>query len=215
MITELIYTKTYLCRYNPVDLKPIRALTYVQTVGIYPLEVKSTITLKSILKSDTQQTKQEVYVYFHEDLVKSPAQITTEISGKVGVPEGDIQPLEGGVFLPVDKSKVESISAVDSVKRIEERREPVLANNLARGVCYSSAYNPANDAVPFMKYQGAGQTVCVADTGIDKTHPAFKNTKIDILMEQGKVCEPLCLLRNSIYSSHSHILERAQFDHSS
>jgi len=190
VIIEFIYTKTYLCRYTATDLQPIRSLAFVQAVGVFPAEVKSTVTLKNILKKDTQQIKQEVYVYFHGEIVKTPQQVATEISGKVGVAESDIKFVEHGLFLPVDKSKVESIASIDSVKRIEERRELSLANNLARGVCYSSAYNPAGAALPYMKYQGKGEAVCVADTGIDKGHSAFKNSTIDVLFDQGKVSKP-------------------------
>lgn len=77
------------------------------------------------------------------------------------------------LYLPEQSPLVDQIRGlVDWVDRIEVYVPPKLHNDLARArLGIDSHHNPG---VPF-PYEGEGQVVAVADTGIDDTHPDFGN----------------------------------------
>lgn len=71
----------------------------------------------------------------------------------------------------IKRKSVIDISKIKSVKFIEKQHEFELHNDVARGIMgFESSQN--------MSYEGEGQIVCVADTGLDKGNPGLKNSTI-------------------------------------
>ncbi|KNY29731.1 Kelch repeat-containing protein [Pseudobacteroides cellulosolvens] len=71
----------------------------------------------------------------------------------------------------VKRKSLIDISKVKSVKFIEKAYELKINNDIARGIMgFESAES--------MAYEGEGQTVCVADTGLDKGNPGLKNNTL-------------------------------------
>lgn len=77
------------------------------------------------------------------------------------------------IFLPQGSPNINRIKALKEVSRIEEFIEPKLFNDIARMIL--SMDRQGSTAVNSLKFQGEGETVGVADTGIDDTHKDFRN----------------------------------------
>ena len=99
------------------------------------------------------------------------------VADRAGVDLEDLQVLPNKIRLSVHQDKLRDLAALDSINRIEEVRQKSVYNDQARGILRADALFTSTG------YQGAGQIICVADTGFDqgiaendsnvKVHPAF------------------------------------------
>lgn len=147
------------------------------TGGSYHAELKSTVSLKDMVERDADRTDYEVDLILHDNPNLSPTALAPLVAQRAGVEINELEVLSSKIRLTVNQSKLDDLATLDSVNRIEEVRPKTWYNDQARTVLQADAL------VTSTGYQGAGQVVCVADTGFDqgtatdtadaKVHPAF------------------------------------------
>ncbi len=201
-IQEYIPDDTYLCRYEPADLEPIRAIPFVTWVSVFPRWLKispglwhtagrtsTTVFPPRLGPPRFSRRLRKVDVVFHDDVETSSADLATRIAAVVGLDVQDVQMGRHKVRLTVQEGRLEDLAAIDEVRRIEEVPVFSLANNVARPIL------EANVVVGGTTYQGAGQVIAQADTGFDKgsttnVHPAFTG-RVAKLYALGRTNPPL------------------------
>ncbi|KAH0342940.1 hypothetical protein KCU83_g9099, partial [Aureobasidium melanogenum] len=177
-IQEYIAQYTYLCRYMPEDLEKIRSLPFVRTVNIFHPELKATVSLKDMVRREIDRTDYEVDLVLHETPNVPPVGLAPYVAQIAGVQMEQLEILPNKIRLTVHQDKLDNLAALDSINRIEEVRSKELYNDKARTILQIDTISSLD------KHQGAGQIICVADTGFDqgleddttehKIHPAFK-----------------------------------------
>ncbi|GKT42870.1 serine racemase [Colletotrichum spaethianum] len=195
-IQEYVAEHTYLCRYMPKDLDPIRAKPYVKNVTIYLREFKTTLSLKDTVERDENRTNYEIDCILHDNPNVNARDLAPHIATAAGA---DIKKLEicpSRIRLTVHQDKLQELVKLDSVNRIEEVRPDELFNDQARGTLNADMLALST------AYQGAGQRICVADTGFDQgkisdeppieVHPAFAGSleHLDFLYPDEKYADP-------------------------
>ncbi|KAL8782839.1 MAG: hypothetical protein Q9195_009560, partial [Heterodermia aff. obscurata] len=176
-IQEYVAEYTYLCRYLPEDLEQIRALSFVRTANIYEAELKSTISLKDAVEREADREEYQVDLILHTESSLDSSALAPHVADRAGVDLNELQILPNKIRLNVHQDRLQDLAALDSVNRIEEVRSKSMYNDVARGILQADALFTSTG------YQGAGQIICVADTGFDqgiaedtsevKVHPAF------------------------------------------
>jgi serine protease AprX len=201
-IHEYIPDDTYLCRYEPADLEPIRALPFVTWVSVFPRWLKiapglwqtagragTTILPSRVGPPRISRRPRKVDVVFHSDVETSSADLAARVAAVVGVDVQGVQMGRHKVRLTVEEGRLEDLAGIDEVRRIEEVPVFGLANNVARPII------EANVVVGGTTYQGAGQVIAQADTGFDQgsttnVHPAFTG-RVAKLYALGRTSPPL------------------------
>jgi serine protease AprX len=191
-ILEYVPENTYLCRYAPSDLAPIRALPYVAWANIYMRGFKVAPALTSDAAAPHSRTLAEVEarpksplsdvpktvdVIFHAGV--DPDAVREKIAAASRLDPNDLQIGSQKARLTVEAGYLPDLAAIDEVRSIEEVIPRKLHNNIARRIMRAGA---ANSGVVF---EGDGQIVVVADTGFDKgsttdVHPAFKDRVVKL-----------------------------------
>ncbi|MCJ1282094.1 hypothetical protein MMC26_001417 [Xylographa opegraphella] len=176
-IQEYVAEYTYLCRYTPEDLEPIRAMTFVRSANVYHAELKSTVSLKDMVQRETDRTEYEVDLILHDNPNIGSTALAPYVAQSAGVDINELEVLSNKIRLTVHQDKLDDLAAFDSVNRIEEVRPKSVYNDQARDILQADTLFTSTG------YQGADQIVCVADTGFDqgvandnssvKVHPAF------------------------------------------
>jgi len=181
-ILEYVPESTYICRYPPSDLNRIRALPFVSWANIYLQGFKVAAALRpnptpadaSLLTASPVETLSKdtvtVDVVLHKG-VESEA-LREKIAAAAGLTASSLKLGRNKIRLTVQRRRLKDLAAIDEVRHIEPYFPPKLANNVARQILH------ADDVQSGGAFQGAGQTVAVADTGFDKgvtndVHPAF------------------------------------------
>ncbi|OAQ95520.1 KP-43 peptidase, serine peptidase, MEROPS family S08A [Purpureocillium lilacinum] len=181
-ITEYLGNNTYLCRYVPSDLEPIRQLG-VQA-SVYPRHVKTTTALKEAVQAgeqgDSTPRKYKVDVVLHKG-ENNVNDVVTQITTKTGLTPDDIDVKHNIIRLDVDADTISKLEEVDAVKTIEKVVPKKFFNNTARNDMGFGAVEP-----PHTTYTGKDQIVVIADTGFDEgrkedCHPAFTNRVVDLV----------------------------------
>ena len=106
----------------------------------------------------------------HSDV--DPAAVRKEVAAAAKVDARGLQAGKSKIRLTVQEGQLEAIAGLDDVHHIEPVPERQLFNNVARQILH------ADVLINGTQYQGAGEVVAVADTGLDKgsttnVHPAF------------------------------------------
>ncbi|KAI9893411.1 MAG: hypothetical protein M1814_006708 [Vezdaea aestivalis] len=184
-IQEYVSENTYLCRYEPADLEQLRALPYVRSANIYHAELKSTSALKETVDRENDRTEYRIDVILHDSPNVDCATLAPEVAEKAGVNVTELKVFSNKIRLTVNQDKLGDIASLDSVNRIEQVLPNRVFNDEARAILQADTILQARG------YQGAGQTVCVADTGFDqgfsvdtsttKIHPAFSGRVADLV----------------------------------
>jgi serine protease AprX len=184
VIHEYVPEDTYLCGYEPSDLQTIRALPFVIWADIYLRGFKIPPSLRpaaayaaaSILPTSAprppSRTPRQVDVVLHQDVDPSSKEVTEGIAAAARVDPDKLGTGRRKVRLTVQEGELEDLAALDEVHHIEEVPTRQLANNVARPILN------ADVVVNGTTYQGDGQVIAVADTGLDRgstsnVHPAF------------------------------------------
>ena len=183
VLQEYVADNLYLYQYKPTELAPIRDKSFVAGAGIYSKNLKANADLKTVSSVAPEDTR-TINVVLHEDKDKAPRDLVPELARAAGVAEDQITVDGNQAKLEVKPDKIGSLAAVDSVRTLEDVPKRVLFNNYARQVL------DADVVVNNTPYQGAGQVVAVADTGLDKgsvqdVHPAFTN-RVKALIPVGR-----------------------------
>jgi hypothetical protein len=172
-IQEYVPDDTYLARYSPADLSPVRALPYVRWAGVYDPAFKVGPSLnpdRRIAGVSPSRKPRVVDVVLHSDV--DPNAVRKELAAAAKVDPRGLQAGKSKVRLTVQEGQLEAIAGLDEVHHIEPVPERQLFNNVARQILHAEV------TINGTQYQGAGEVVAVADTGLDKgsttnVHPAF------------------------------------------
>jgi len=186
-ILEYVPENTYICRYRPTDLSPIRALPFVSWVNVYlqgfkispalrPAGAANTLTLLPTTKSLSKDNV-TVEVVVQKDSMTDA--VKNEIAAAAGVDANQLQAGRDKVRVTVEERRLDDLAAIDQVRNIEKFYPPEPLNNIARGIL------TADQAQAAGSMRGEGQIVCVCDTGFDKgdtadVHPAFTGRVIKL-----------------------------------
>ncbi|SIO58798.1 Subtilase family protein [Singulisphaera sp. GP187] len=183
-ILEYVPESTYVCRYEPADLDPVRKLPFVEWAGPYlqGFKVAASLTPDPIGRMSLMEaavgtpavmrkTPKVVDVVFHGDV--NVAAAAKEVAIAAGIDPTDVKPSRNKVRLTVQANRLNDLAALDVVRSIEPVFPAKLHNDIARGILGLDSSNPGS-----LPFEGGGQTVGVADTGFDKgstasVHPAF------------------------------------------
>jgi subtilisin family serine protease len=206
-ILEYVPENTYLCSFEPTDLGPIRALTYVTWANVYMRGFKIAPALQNSLPNRPGErdiveisslpvptlstTPKTVDIVFHKSV--DPETVREKIAGAARLNPAELDLTPEKVRLTVQEKYLQDLAAIDEVRNIEKVFPNKLSNDVARRILRLEA-NPAGAPVPF---EGEGQIIAVADTGFDQgsstnTHPAFTGrvAKLYALGRPGNANDP-------------------------
>ncbi|KAK7178176.1 hypothetical protein PSPO01_15779 [Paraphaeosphaeria sporulosa] len=167
-ILEYIGNDTYLCHYAPDDLSELQAKDFVVGVSFYLESFKVSDTLNASLKvkDRTQGEDKAVTLVLHEKkteqdfghVVQLIADTTKKEIEAIQVDEGT-----NTLRLNIEPAKVEDLASLDVVRVVDEKVPKVLCNDCARHIL---GFLAPESPIP-LPYEGAGQTIAIADTGLD------------------------------------------------
>ncbi|KAF4342087.1 serine protease ABC transporter B family tagB [Fusarium beomiforme] len=171
-IQEYLGGNTWLCRYEPTDIKALRDLAFVKDVKPLHPELK----IEPALKSEGSSGTRTVDIVLQTRADDSAADISQRIMDDLGISSDDITIRSGNsiIRLTGNEDKLQEIAKLDSVGSIQEVHKLTLFNNVAREILQANVTGSPNTTI----FKGANQIVTVADTGFDtgdksKTHDAF------------------------------------------
>jgi serine protease AprX len=81
------------------------------------------------------------------------------------------------IALSAEAGLAQQIATLPGVLNMIEHVPPKLFNDVARQILGVTSANPGQD----LKYQGEGQIIAVADTGLDDTHPDFNGRVVGLV----------------------------------
>ncbi|KAH7036044.1 peptidase S8/S53 domain-containing protein [Microdochium trichocladiopsis] len=188
-LLEYLGNYTYLCRYEPHDLQPLRDKHYILNVSIYLRELKSTTALKQAVRTETDKEDYEVDCILHEAPGIVPLELAPQVAKAARVGEDNLEISANKIRLVINQKMLPAPAKLDFVNRIEEVHGDDVSNDMARGALFMAGEGGVD--LLSSKYEGNGQIICVADTGIDlgtrgenppdlTRHPAFKDRVIKI-----------------------------------
>lgn len=130
-----------------------------------------------MVEREAGRTEYEVDLILHSNPNNDPTALAPYVAQAAGVDINELEICPTKIRLTVHQDKLDDLAALDSVNRIEEVRPKGVYNDQARGILQADALFTSSG------YQGAGQIICVADTGFDqgipdddsgvKVHPAL------------------------------------------
>jgi subtilisin family serine protease len=176
-VLEFVPEDTYLASFKPTDLAAVRALPFVVWADVYSREFKvgpdllpPTARVAGV-RAPSRKLRQ-VDVVMHDDVDPDSQDLREQIAASANVDPGDVQAGRRKVRLTVEEGALSQLSALDAVHHIEPVPERQLFNNVARGIVR------ADVVINGTSFEGDGQIVAVADTGLDRgsttdVHPAF------------------------------------------
>ena len=172
---DYVSKNTYLCQYQDEDLEKIRKLEPVVYVDIYRTELKITPRLKEARRDQSYK----VDVVFHENVATDSQSLQTKLKEKSHCDMEKIEFLSKKARLPIDGHYFDDVASIDDVRCIEEVGNVVLFNDLARQILEIDPQLPPR-VKPQWNYEGRGQQIAIADTGLDggenaPVHHAFGN----------------------------------------
>ncbi|KAL5348008.1 hypothetical protein ACLOAV_007420 [Pseudogymnoascus australis] len=182
-IKELVSDSTYLCRYEPTDLEPIRNLDFVKWANVYPTHFvvssrlkpdRATVTPSNMTVLSTHPHK--VDVIFHAEHKKDATTLIEQVAQAAHVNPSGLSGRKDKVRLVVQERYLEDVAKIDEVQSILEVRPNKLFNNVARNILMGrgNVANLNNIVIEGITFRGQDQIVAVADTGLDSNHPAFR-----------------------------------------
>lgn len=150
----------------------------------YLRELKSTDALKTAVKTENEDHYEVDCILHHKPNVTAE-ELAKYVAEAAGLSIDELHVSEAKIRLVVNQEKLGALAKLDSINRIERVHADEIANDKARGTLLMMA-GDGGMAVSSSTYQGEGQIVCIADTGIDlgkkstgpsdtECHPAFDN----------------------------------------
>lgn len=148
------------------------------------------------LRQFSLEQKIKVDVIFHCGVDSSSEDVQALVMGKSGIDREHIQFWPHKAQLTIRVACLESLTAIDQVRQIEGVRKIELKNNKARLLlgCAGQLIGQEQDPAPQPPvYQGEGQVIAIADTGLDEghlnpIHQAFTN-RVIAMYPQGQAAD--------------------------
>ncbi|KAF9775278.1 hypothetical protein IL306_006646 [Fusarium sp. DS 682] len=186
-LQEYLGGNTWLCRYEPTDIKILRDLAFVKDAKPLHPELK----LEPALKSSEDSGTRTVDIVLQTRADDSAADISQRMIDDLGISADDITIRDSNsiIRLTGNNDKLQEIAKLDSVGSIQEVHKLTLFNNVAHEILYHDVLRSGSNTV----FKGANQIVTVADTGFDtgdktKTHEAF-TSRVQKLIPVGRSVE--------------------------
>ena len=174
VVKEYVSQNTYLCRYKPEDLAPVRDLDYIDYANVYPtmFVVNPTLRTHSVGPPGHISSRTHVVdVILHKDCEFD--QSKQSICEAAHLDPEDVSGCKGKIRLTVQEQHLDALAAIDNVAFIQEVKPNRLFNNVARTILKVEDLE-----VNGTRLDGTGQLVAVGDTGVDSAHPAFAGDRI-------------------------------------
>jgi serine protease AprX len=171
---EYIDNNSYLCEYRPSDLDRLRSQDFIKYAFVVPVAASIQSRLNSWVADFTDGgDTRTVDVVVHRDGQKAFDEVVNEVVRVSGVPRDNLQLSDHKIRLDVNRDQLAAIAALDHVKSVDQVVPVTVLNDVARVILGAENININGTA-----YNGHGQIVTVADTGLDKgsttyVHPAF------------------------------------------
>lgn len=178
-IYEYTGNNTYLCRYEPADIRRIQDLDFISRANVYHRRLKTTPGLDESMESAEAGKTFTVDIVLHKS-PNSTEDVAQELAQVAGVDPENISVEHKKIRVTTDAETIAKIKDVDTVKGIEEVAPITLFNNVARKDLDGDPIT-----IEETTFEGTGQIVAVADTGFDigsKTdvHPAFTDRVVEL-----------------------------------
>lgn len=164
---------TYLCRYVPPSLTPLRELKWIRQVDVYRNKFKIPEELQSCIQNLTDSGNGNdaipinVMPHPEYDNATNLQELAFNVATAAGIDLSDIEILFGKVQLRATAGQIEKIASLDQVRVIEEVLVPCLDGDQAINVVFGSVQHPG-----VQKFRGENQVVAVIDTGFDLGMPS-------------------------------------------
>ena len=173
---DYVSKNTYLCQYQDGDLEKIRRLEPIVYVDIYRTEFKINPRLRELKEAEPDQDY-KVDVIFHEGAGPDSPDVQSDIAKKSDCSLEEIEFLANKARLTTKGLFLDDVASIDVVRCIEDVGEVVAYNNIARQILKIDL-QPRAGPIQQQAYQGKGQIIAVADTGLDRgeslpVHHAF------------------------------------------
>ncbi|GAA1518774.1 hypothetical protein GCM10009827_037500 [Dactylosporangium maewongense] len=195
-IQEYVPEDTYLCRFRPADLGPVRSLPFVTWAGVYMKGFKIPAALRGAQPAPAGAILPEpnghgpsrkphtVDVVLHRGVDAMSEQVRNDVAAAARVDPAGLRPGDRKVRVTIEEGQLDELASLDEVRQIEPVPERQLFNNIARQIVN------ADVLVNGTAYQGDGEIIAVADTGFDRgsttnVHPAF-NGRVKKLYALGR-----------------------------
>jgi serine protease AprX len=184
-VHEYVSDNTYLCGFKGTSLNKIRALPFVDWVGVYDKAFKISPAVRPQAEKaqpptiggiapakSTSRNFHKIDLILHGDVNPKNSALKKKIASAARVNPEDLKMGRHKVRLRVQEKYLHDLAGLDEVRQMAPAPVYKLYNNIARPILN------ANVVVNGTTYQGAGQIVVVNDTGFDKgsrtsVHPAF------------------------------------------
>jgi serine protease AprX len=183
-IHEYVHDDTYLCEYKPADLSPVRALPFVRWANVYLPGFKIPPSLRhgAALADDatvapdevvaSSRAPHEIDIVLHQGVDASDGQLRERIAAAAHVDPEMVEVGRRKIRMAIEPRYLPAVASLDEVRHVEEVPERQLFNNVAGPIMRASV------SLNGSQYEGAGQVIAIADTGLDKgstsdIHPAF------------------------------------------
>ena len=189
-VQEQVDIDTYLCRFEPQDLQPIREKSYIRQAVVFRSKFKivqdlkktnvaiaNGISLPTTSPPDSSTDVCTVDVILHHGLETDD--VILKLSQEAEVNPADVEYSSWKLRVTTDRSRLKLLASQDCVRAIEE----VLPNTIHDS--YALEILEADVKINDTAYQGEGQVVTISDTGFDNgikenCHQAFRGRVLDI-----------------------------------
>ncbi|PVH75535.1 serine peptidase [Cadophora sp. DSE1049] len=172
-VHEYVSQNTYLCGYERTDLGQIRDLEFVKWVNIYlplfvlPPSLKSgtTFTARGVISLATppmSNVTHKVEVILHQGVDANAPEVRSKLAAVAHVDEEELVAADDKFRLRVKEMYLDAVAKIDEVYLVEKAPERKLHNTRARIILKAN-----NITLNETTYNGEGQIVGVADTGLD------------------------------------------------
>ncbi len=163
-LIEYLPDDSYLCLISPKKTDSLYKIESVADVIEYEPEFKIDPELSKKITDENKDTEVEIAVSTFDE-VKTVEDEIIKSRGSI------ISKKENLLIVNVKYKNIEKISKYDAVKFIEENVKEELFNDIATGIIGS-------ETALSIGYEGEGEIVCVADTGLDKGKPGLSSNSI-------------------------------------
>ena len=163
-IQEQVDLETYLCRYEPSDLEPIRAKPYIQQVDVYrnkfkitqdpkttntlvasqsdPIEgasmmessINPPLPTNGVISANTLSSTCTVDVLLHRELTTNANEIAFALAAKACVNNGGMEVTSEKVRMTMDRKYLKDVASDDRVRAIGEVFLKIEHKNYAREI---------------------------------------------------------------------------------
>ncbi|KAK5653801.1 hypothetical protein OQA88_7959 [Cercophora sp. LCS_1] len=200
-VFEYLGSNTYLCRYVPHDLQPIRDLPFVEQANVYGKRLKvSEFLNKTVEKAQNEHPESPrvtVSVTLHKGETATD-ELRARIAAQAGLSVDDVQIDHNLLRIDVDNPDVlEHLAEIDEIRALQPFFRNVARNDVS--TVTMGATSADISSLLGTAYKGDGQVVHIADSGFDKgsrtdVHPAFSPDRIVDLIDnsrrRGKTNDP-------------------------